>query len=443
MRCPTGRGDPAGGLTGIRSPMCLSLRDGASATQLCADTIRLGKYDIGIAVGMDKHRAARSPMTRKLALPQWYAQNGQFVTTKFFGIKANRYIHENGISQQTLARWREELPQRSSESECVPAQADFREEILGSPVLNYPLTHTCSARRRRCGGGDHVPRDIAHRFMSKRCTCGRPKFARVATAPTKCTHVCPVEEDVSPTVYASRAAFESAGVSPEDVDVIQLQDTDAGAEVIHMAEAGFLRRWRPGEAAGRRRHRDQRPDAGEHRRGLIANGEPIGASACGRCTSWCASCGVRPVIARWRGSRGRFCAGLWRTGDSRGDDPDGLSHFCREVRVCSATRRKNRAGSARCATDARIATCLTSSTTAPPAATRVSCRSVGCRSVPGVVVIHDAFGDDRRPATHHRPLRIQRVLGKSHRLSTRWSEAAVCSQYDRSLHKATGPPLTT
>ncbi len=30
-----------------------------------------------------------------------------------------------------------------------------------------------------------------------------------------------------------------AGIGPEDVDVIQLQDTDAGAEVIHLAENGF------------------------------------------------------------------------------------------------------------------------------------------------------------------------------------------------------------
>ena len=48
-----------------------------------------------------------------------------------------------------------------------------------------------------------------------------------------------VEQDDAPTVYASKAAYELAGIGPEDVDVIQLQDTDAGAEVIHLAENGF------------------------------------------------------------------------------------------------------------------------------------------------------------------------------------------------------------
>ena len=40
-------------------------------------------------------------------------------------------------------------------------------------------------------------------------------------------------------VSGGLAAYEEAGIGPGDVDVVQLQDTDAGAEVIHMAENGF------------------------------------------------------------------------------------------------------------------------------------------------------------------------------------------------------------
>ena len=88
----------------------------------------------------------------------------------------------------------------------------------------------------------------------------------------------PVEEDVAPTVYASRAAYEVAGIGPEDVDVIQLQDTDAGAEVIHMAENGFCA---DGEqekllATGATEITGSMPINTDG--GLIANGEPIGAS---------------------------------------------------------------------------------------------------------------------------------------------------------------------
>lgn len=49
----------------------------------------------------------------------------------------------------------------------------------------------------------------------------------------------PPEVANSPTVTASQAAFELAGVGPEDIDVAQLQDTEVGAEIMHMAENGF------------------------------------------------------------------------------------------------------------------------------------------------------------------------------------------------------------
>ena len=37
-------------------------------------------------------------------MPAWYGENGQFTTTKFFGMKINRYMHDHGISHDTLAK---------------------------------------------------------------------------------------------------------------------------------------------------------------------------------------------------------------------------------------------------------------------------------------------------------------------------------------------------
>ena len=271
------------GLTGIPfTDVFNACATAASATQLCADTIRLGKYDIGIAVGMDKHpRGAFTDDPAKLALPQWYAENGQFVTTKFFGIKANRYIHDHGISQATLAKVAAKnfrngaLNPNAFRREPIP-----EEEILNSTVLNYPLTQYMfcapdegAAAVIMCRG------DIAHRFSSK------PVYLRAAEIRTRRfgayeVHAtsAPIDEDVSPTVYASRAAFEVAGVSPDDVDVIQLQDTDAGAEVIHMAEAGFCADGDQEKLLADGATEISGPMPVNTDGGLIANGEPIGAS---------------------------------------------------------------------------------------------------------------------------------------------------------------------
>jgi acetyl-CoA C-acetyltransferase len=88
----------------------------------------------------------------------------------------------------------------------------------------------------------------------------------------------PADRAPAPTVDVSRAAYERAGISPSDVDVIQLQDTDAGAEVIHMAENGFCadgdqERLVADGATGIGGRLPVNTDGG-----LIANGEPIGAS---------------------------------------------------------------------------------------------------------------------------------------------------------------------
>jgi acetyl-CoA C-acetyltransferase len=271
------------GLTGIPfTDVFNACATAASATKACADTIRLGDYDIGIAVGMDKHpRGAFTDDPAKLALPQWYAQNGQFVTTKFFGMKANRYLHDHGITLETLAK----VAAKNFRNGALNPNAFRRkpipeEEILNSPVLNYPLTQYMFCAPDEGAAAVIMCRaDLAHRYTAK------PVYLRAAEIRTRRygayeVHAtcAPLDEDASPTVYASRAAFEAAGVAPGDVDVIQLQDTDAGAEIIHMAEAGFCADGEQEKLVADGATEISGPMPVNTDGGLIANGEPIGAS---------------------------------------------------------------------------------------------------------------------------------------------------------------------
>ena len=114
------------GLTGIPfTDVYNGCATAASALTLAANTIRLGEHDLGIAVGMDKHLpGAFSADPRLYACPSWYGEVGQFLTTKFFGMKINKYMHDHGISHADARQGRgEELPQRRAEPERVPAQA--------------------------------------------------------------------------------------------------------------------------------------------------------------------------------------------------------------------------------------------------------------------------------------------------------------------------------
>src|SRR3954447_18101516 len=271
------------GLTGITfANVFNACATAATAIQQTADTIRLGKYDIGIAIGLDKHpRGAFTDDPAKLALPQWYAENGQFVTTKFFGMKANHSLHKHGISQATLARVAAKNFRNGEKNpNAFRRKPISEEEILSSAVLNYPLTQYMfcapdegAAAVIMCRG------DIAHKFTDK------PVYVRATEIRTRTfgayeVHATssPLEQDVSPTVYAVRAAYEAAGIGPEDVDVAQLQDTDAGAEIIHMAENGLCK---DGEqerliAEGATEIGGRLPVNTDG--GLLGNGEPIAAS---------------------------------------------------------------------------------------------------------------------------------------------------------------------
>ncbi len=254
----------------------------ATALELTADAIRMGKYDLGVAVWMDKHLpGAFTADPVNYAAPSWYGANGQFLTTKFFGMKINRYMHDHGISHQTLARVAAKNYRNGVlNPNALRRRALSEEDILNSRMLNYPLTHYMFCTPDEGAAAAVLCRaDIAHRY------CSRPIYLKATALRTRRygayevhSSWSPVEEDVAPTVYASRAAYEAAGIGPEDVDIAQLQDTDSGAEIIHMAENGLCAHGEQEKllAEGATEINGRLPINTDG--GLIANGEPIGAS---------------------------------------------------------------------------------------------------------------------------------------------------------------------
>ena len=120
--------------------------------------------------------------------------------------------------------------------------------------------------------------DIAHKFTDKPVFCAPVRSVLGGPVRTRCTPRRHRSSRIFTTVYAARAAYERAGIGPEDVDIAQLQDTDAGAEVIHMAETGLCKDGEQEQllAEGATEIDGSIPVNTDG--GLIANGEPIGAS---------------------------------------------------------------------------------------------------------------------------------------------------------------------
>ena len=93
------------GLTGLQfTNVYNGCATAGSALAVASQLIRLGEYEIGLVLGMDKHDpGAFTAEPDQYACPPWYGEMGLFLTTKFFGMKINRYMHDFGITHETLA----------------------------------------------------------------------------------------------------------------------------------------------------------------------------------------------------------------------------------------------------------------------------------------------------------------------------------------------------
>ncbi len=256
---------------------------GGSALVSAFQALRAGGYDVGLVVGFDKHpRGAFVNKPSDWSLPDWYGEIGLMITTQFFGAKLQRYMHDYGIPVETLAQVAEKAFANGSITPHAwrrrPLSAD---EILASPLLAHPLT-----QYMLCSPGEGAAAlVVCRRDYLPKLDNARPVWLRSASFRTRRPGSFEVfspslglEIAPSPTVDAAREAFEAAGVGPGDVDVAQVQDTESGAELIHLAESGLCEHGEQPElyARGATLIDGELPVNTDG--GCLANGEPVGAS---------------------------------------------------------------------------------------------------------------------------------------------------------------------
>ena len=253
-----------------------------SAVLACRQAIESGATEVALAVGFDKHaRGAFASDPADYGLPDWYAEQGMMVTTQFFALKIQRYLHDHGLDPKLLA----EIAAKALRNGAVTPHAWRRkpvpaDEIASAPMVNDPLTSYmfCSPSE---GGAAVV-------LMSSERASRLGADAVEVKALEFRTRLFGTFEVFSPwlapevaegaSVHAARAAFEAAGIGPEEIDVAQLQDTEAGAELMHLAECGFCQHGEQDRLimSGELEIGGRLPVNTDG--GLIANGEPIGAS---------------------------------------------------------------------------------------------------------------------------------------------------------------------
>jgi acetyl-CoA acetyltransferase len=253
-----------------------------SAVLTCAQAIESGAAEVALAVGFDKHaRGAFGSNPADYGLPDWYAEDGMMVTTQFFALKIQRYLHDHGLSPRLLG----EIAAKALRNGSLTPHAWRRkpvsvDEIMSATMVNDPLTSYMFCSPSEGGAAVVLMETERARRLTDRAVEVRALQFRTRQFGTFEVFNPWLAEQITEgaTVHAARAAFEQAGIAPDEIDVAQLQDTESGAELMHLAECGFCEH---GEQD--RLIMDGELEIGGRLPvntdgGLIANGEPIGAS---------------------------------------------------------------------------------------------------------------------------------------------------------------------
>jgi acetyl-CoA C-acetyltransferase len=158
-----------------------------------------------------------------------------------YAMAAQRYMHEHGATLEDFARAVVQLREHAARHPGAQYRAPTTvEKVIASPVQSPPLTlEMCCPVSSGAAGVLLTTTDEARRL-------GQP-FVRIAGIGGwhEPEHFLPVALERSFTEYrsaveASRAAYEEAGIGPDDVDAAEIYGVYAPTELMLYEDLGFV-----------------------------------------------------------------------------------------------------------------------------------------------------------------------------------------------------------
>jgi len=254
---------------------------GGAAIQLAAGAIRAGQYDTALVFGIEKMPRG---LIRSSYFDPWQERAGLTPAPAYFALRAQRLLRESGLTKAHLAQVCVKNRAHGAANPDAMYQEEVTEEqVLGSRVVCEPLHlwMLCSPNE-----------GAAAVVLSSEPASGPNVVVRGAalrshlpgSVLSEATPLSGIDDtDITPpSSLAATDAYDEAGLGPEDVDVVECQDTDAARELLSYEELGLCQ---PGEQARLLADGDVRlggrlpvnPSGG-----LLSKGEPLGASALGQ-----------------------------------------------------------------------------------------------------------------------------------------------------------------
>jgi len=251
---------------------------GGAALELAAASIASGQHDRVLVFGIEKMPKG---VIRSSFFAPWQESAGLSPAPAFFALRAQRLLKETDLTVEHLAQ----VVVKNRGHGVANPDAMFQkavtvDQVLASRMICPPLTlfMLCS------------PNEGAAAVVLARDGAG-PTVAGISLRSHLPGNVLGEDSPLAgiddaaitpPTALAAQDAYAQAGLGPEDVDVVECQDTDAGRELLAWAELGLCPAG--GQVAilaeGAALVGGRRPINPSG--GLLSKGEPLGASALGQ-----------------------------------------------------------------------------------------------------------------------------------------------------------------
>jgi acetyl-CoA acetyltransferase len=255
---------------------------GAAALMVAAGAIEAGQYDTVLVFGVEQMPRG---MIRSSFFEPWAEEAGLTPAPAYFALRAQRLMRRSGVTKDDLAAVVvKNRANGESNDDAMFRKAVTAEAVLASKVVCEPLhlwmlcspNEGAAAVVLRRGRGDDAG------AVTLRATALRSHLpGDVLGEGTPMSGLVDDEGIPTPTELAAAGAYEASGIGPDEIDLAEVQDTDAARELLACEELGFCGRDRAADwfrsGASQRDGRVPVNASG----GLLSKGEPLGASALG------------------------------------------------------------------------------------------------------------------------------------------------------------------
>lgn len=252
---------------------------GSTALHLAWQAVATSQVDVALAVGIEKmtHEDKRRPIeaiATALDVEEPIDPNAKSPFMEHYASRIRQYMDESGATVEDFARVAVKAQRNGAKNpKAQYGNADCEiEDVLATSLVADPLTvMMCSPIGDGAAAVVLASRDFVQARSGRDQVWLRASSLRSGTDPGS---------GAGGIELAAAAAFEMAGLGPDDIDVVELHDANAASEIMRYESLGFadagegpaLIRDGVTELTG---SLPVNPSGG-----LIAKGHPVGATGC-------------------------------------------------------------------------------------------------------------------------------------------------------------------